>query len=370
MTIRIILTLTLTVFTFCQGIAQTPEQILEKYYASVGDLKTLRYRMQTIDTFLTGTVWNKTGDCLLKRDRNDLFGFLFRAKRDDVDAEGIFTGNEFYEVNHKQKSYTVQTTEIHRGLLGSPSGQMVLSELVQRVEGYNKLSLQVTDSSYILRFDFPDNDAYQIKNRFKEIHIDQKNYLPFYRYHTLENLGSKQVNIAILSAMKMNEDVVEDQFNVDQYHQNYKLIVPKRIVDSLSDLINKKAPNFALKDLEGNVYTVANTSRKLILINFWEIWCGPCVASIDSLKRLESGYRDNGFEIWSIVSDTKTFHKVREFSAKRSLPYVVLLGDTATSNAYKLQGVPLYVLVDRDGIIRYASMGYSPEIEKAIRSHL
>jgi thiol-disulfide isomerase/thioredoxin len=371
MKVKCIHLLLLLLFYTSFGYTQSPEEVLENYYKAISDLEYLSYRINNIDTFLNGSVWNKSGACLLKRKKDlDLFGFQFRGKMDGRDDEIIFYGDELYEINHKNKAYKIQKDEIHRGILGHPNGQTVLNELVEKIIGFNKLSLAKTDSSFILRFDFPFNQEFQIRNRFKELHLNRKNYLPFYRYHSLESFGDKQVNIAYLSTIKINELEADDPFLNKDFLKDYTYESPKNFTDHRKKLLENKASDFELFDLFGTEHVLSHQKGKVILLDFWEVWCAPCLESISKLKELSNKYKQDNFEIWSIVSDESTFKKVKEVIQKKAIDYKVLFGNVKTSNDYFLREVPLYILIDRGGIVRYINIGTSAQIEEEILKYL
>ena len=370
MTRKAVLFLTIAILLSNFGRAQTAEQVLSKYHDTIQGLKSFSYKINNIDTFLTGASWNTTGYCLLKRDENEpTFGFLFKGKRDDVDEELLFCGKEYYEVNSRTKTYTIEK-DIHRGILGHPGGQMVLGELVERIEGYESLSLAETDSSYILKFGFPDNAEDQVENRYKEVHIDNKTYLPFYRYHSLENLGNKQINRAYLSDVKVNVLDSIDPFVNKNFREEYTYVVPPTVEDELGKLLNKKAPDFELTNIDRQNHRLSAQKGKVILLNFWEPWCGPCVRSIGKLKEWSEQYPKEKFEIWSIVSDETAFGKIRDVAKRRAINYQVFFGSEKTSKDYFVYSVPLYVLIDQEGKIKYATAGFSPELEEQLKTSL
>lgn len=361
----------LVFFILCCGIsgnAQTAEEILEKYYTAIENIQNISYRTHNIDTFQSGTVWNKTGYCILKRgESKSLSGFLFKGKRDDLHQINIFNGSTKYTIDTYKKTYKTDTVQIKtRTMIGSPGGQMILKEMVLKDEGYKNLSYSETDSSYILRFEWPPNQGFQIKNRFKELHIDKKSYLPFYRYHYLKSFGEKQVNITTLTDIIVNSSEFEDPFLSMEFLDDYLYIEPKKVHSHIHKLINKKAPDFELQDLNHITSQLSTNKGKVILLDFWEIWCGPCIGSIPKLKELIEKYPADQFEIWSIVNDSSTFSKVKTIAERKEINYRILFGKKGLAKQYFLTAVPLYVLVDPDGIVKHAQFGFSPKIEEEL----
>ena len=347
--------------------AQTAEEVFGKFNDAIGSIENISYKINRIDTFTTGGTWNNTGYSVMKRQRTEpVFGFMFKAKRDDVDDEVIFDGSKFYFVNDKTKIYYLQESKMQRGILGSPGGQMVLDEFLTKIKDYKKLSLSQTDNAFILQFDFPDDDEYKITNRYREIHLDKNTYLPFYRYSSLKSIGSKQISIAYLSDVKVNDKNFVDPFVNKQFLADYAYQAPKVEEDKLVTLLDKPAPDFELTDLEGNKLKLSDQKNKVILLDFWEIWCGPCIKSIGALNGISKKYPKKKFEVWSIVSDEVTFSKVKDAVSIRGVDYKVLFGNKESSSNYFLSGVPMYLLVDREGRIRYAKLGSTSDLEDVI----
>lgn len=348
--------------------AQTAEEVLRKYNDAVDGLQTLTYRMHNIDTFLSGDVWNKKGYCVMKRQKDEpVLGFLFRGKRDDMDEETVFCEKEIYTLNHSTKKYWIEEGRRNLGILGSPGGQMVLREMVTRPQGYDKILLTPTDSSFILRFDFPDDTVYRATQMYLVLHLDKKTYLPFYKFRTVSVGGGRQVNVSYLSQVEINPEGVAQQFSGKGFLSEYAYEAPVAEVNMLHvALLNKTAPDLLLPDASGKTHRLSEQRNKVILLDFWEPWCGPCVKSIDRLKALSLQYPSRKFEIWSVVSEAGTFNAAKKFAAERKINYMMLFGNETSSKDYHLSGVPLYVVIDRKGVIQYVKSGNLDEAMEAI----
>ena len=132
------------------------------------------------------------------------------------------------------------------------------------------------------------------------------------------------------------------------------------------------APNFALADLDGKKLSLADYKGKVVLVDFWATWCSPCREEIPRFVEFQKQYGDQGFQIVGISMDDSV-KPVRDFSKEFKLNYPVVMGDTATSDAYGgVLGLPINILVGRDGRIyaKYTGMTDLKALESEIKAQL
>ena len=130
------------------------------------------------------------------------------------------------------------------------------------------------------------------------------------------------------------------------------------------------APSFSLADLNGKTITLEQFRGKVVFLNFWALWCGPCREELPELDRLYRKYGKEGLEVIGICMETSEA-RVISFLRKVRVTFPILMdknGDTA--EAYRFSGLPSGFIIGRDGVIRHRHTGYGrellPEYEKEI----
>jgi len=121
------------------------------------------------------------------------------------------------------------------------------------------------------------------------------------------------------------------------------------------------APDFSLGDLSGQKLRLADYRGKVVLLDFWATWCGPCRIEIPGFVELQNRYRDKGFTIIGISMDDGP-EPVKEFYREFKMNYPVALGDEKVSELYGgIIGLPTSLLIGRDGRIYAKHTGAAPQ---------
>ena len=133
------------------------------------------------------------------------------------------------------------------------------------------------------------------------------------------------------------------------------------------------APGFRLKDRYGNAVELANFRGKVVVLNFWATWCGPCKVEIPWFTEFQQRFRDAGLTVLGISMDEDGWKSVSPFLDEQRVNYPVMIGDEELGKAYGgLDALPMTFLINKGGRIAAAHAGliakatYEREIKKLL----
>lgn len=142
-----------------------------------------------------------------------------------------------------------------------------------------------------------------------------------------------------------------------------------------SEMIKKEAPQFSLVNREGKTVSLADYKGKVVVLDFWATWCGPCVMSFPGMQAAVNKYKGDQeveflfIDTWQREENYKEL--VNEFMTKNNYTFHVLFDemkdrDKATTTAYGVSGIPHKVVIDKEGFIRFESSGGSADVDKVV----
>jgi peroxiredoxin len=137
----------------------------------------------------------------------------------------------------------------------------------------------------------------------------------------------------------------------------------------------KHAPDFALKDATGKLVHLADYKGKVVLLDFWATWCGPCNIEIPWFMDFQQKYKDRGFEVLGVSMDDDGWKAINPFVSRKKINYRILLGDDATGDLYGgLEALPTTFVIDRNGRVASVHVGivnkkdFEDAIEKLLQA--
>jgi peroxiredoxin len=124
------------------------------------------------------------------------------------------------------------------------------------------------------------------------------------------------------------------------------------------------APDFTLRQIDGPNLRLGEQRGRVVMVNFWATWCGPCRVELPQLARLHDKYRGSGFLLLGVNIDEDP-GAARALAGKLGLKFPVLLDtDKKVVGSYDLNAMPATVLIDKDGRVRHLHRGYREGVEQ------
>jgi cytochrome c biogenesis protein CcmG/thiol:disulfide interchange protein DsbE len=128
------------------------------------------------------------------------------------------------------------------------------------------------------------------------------------------------------------------------------------------------APDFTLKTFDGQVITLSQLKGKVVLLDFWATWCAPCRKSIPHLIQLHKNHRERGFELVGMNVDRGDTEVVRRYVKSMDIPYPIVTTPEEVLRAYRVTGIPVTFLIDKEGKIRERITGFNPAIAQQLNA--
>jgi len=143
----------------------------------------------------------------------------------------------------------------------------------------------------------------------------------------------------------------------------------KMLEDLRKSMLNEKAPMFALVDLDGKKIDLNELKGKVVVVDFWATWCGPCKASFPGMQKMVSKYK-NDENVKFVFIDTwekgdEKQKNAAEFIANNKYSFHVLMdNDDKVVAEFKVEGIPTKFVIDKNGMVRFKAVGFDGSDDK------
>ncbi len=131
-----------------------------------------------------------------------------------------------------------------------------------------------------------------------------------------------------------------------------------------------RAPAFTTRTLGGRPLSLRDLRGKVVLLDYWATWCGPCRMATPTLRALHQQFHRRGFSVVGMSMDqADTSAQVGPFVRAMHLTYPITLSPAANAraqSAYHANALPSQYLIDKKGIVRWSQAGYSPNEGKEL----
>jgi thiol-disulfide isomerase/thioredoxin len=170
------------------------------------------------------------------------------------------------------------------------------------------------------------------------------------------------------SDIQINSDVPAEKYTFKASETDKKV----KSFDPQQELVGAPTPDFKGVDLEGKPIAISDFKGKVVLLDFWATWCGPCIQAIPKIQELSAEYADKGVVVIGMNQDTEEVKdQVKEMVKTKNLTFRQFMDTTqSVAEQFKVSGIPCTVLIDGKGIVQWIHTGGSPGLKKEIGEKL
>jgi thiol-disulfide isomerase/thioredoxin len=337
------------------------EYLLGKFDESLENIDKVQYTVENIMTFSDGNVWDNKGFAVLEKKSSDtIFGFSFYGIRNDINKSSIYKDGIGFQISNAENNFKQEKGGLH--FLGSPGGQMIYKDFFKLDSIYKNVEISETENSFIINYEFEDDLENKISQKTKKLELNKETFLPKKVTTSLQpDFGGKQTIVYEFENIKTNENIEK---NINEYIQDLnKFELIKEEKPKRNALLKKSLPEISLKNLFNENETIEIKTDKITLIDFWEAWCGPCIASFPKVEDLKKRFSSK-LNIVGIVTEDK--ESAVKLVKKKGTSFLNLIGNKELKETFSVNSWPRYFLIDKYGIIQKEYHGFSEQIEKDI----
>ena len=185
-------------------------------------------------------------------------------------------------------------------------------------------------------------------------------------YEKIEKWDDAMVAYANSLAEREDKNVRKFAERLGSRITGLKTSVPEKKVVTIDELISEAqikksmpAPDFQAETLEGKKVSLSDYQGKVLILDFWATWCGPCLAELPYFQELVNLYKNDPSVAFLTISQDRSKDVVRKFLEQKGYTFPVIF-DTGIGQLFEVEGIPLLIVIDKEGNIRYKHFGFDP----------
>ena len=136
-----------------------------------------------------------------------------------------------------------------------------------------------------------------------------------------------------------------------------------------SPAVGTPAPDWELKSSDGKTIALKNLRGKVVVMDFWATWCGPCKMAMPGIQKLRERFKDKAVTVFGVDCRERTPNAgaaAMAYIKEKGYTYTQLLNGDSAADAYKVNGIPCIFVIDPDGKILYNVAGFDPGMEETL----
>jgi thiol-disulfide isomerase/thioredoxin len=339
--------------------AQTGADRLRTYRTTIAALNAADYEVQRIDTFGNGTVWNRTGHVVLQRNpKSKLLGVSFFAHRPDMGLSYYYNGNVGFDLDDKAKTFRVIKDPYDQTILGSPTGQLLVEELLAIDSTYQSVTYSPSPQGGVLHLRYPDQPTADVLNHSTDLFLDGTTGLVRVVRTSMVRGGRTWITRKLLSKVRLNTAAQTQALQTPAFLAEYSPVVPVTVPVEVPSLLGRAAPPFQLLSFTKTPIKLQDYRGKVVVLDFWETFCAPCIASMPNLQQLQDTYPGQVVVMGVLLDKSKdATTRAVGILRRQQATYLQVVGTTAEEKAYHVTAFPHYVVIGKDGKVVLDKLG-------------
>lgn len=377
---KIIFLLVLTFQFFSSNIISQEDwrKTLDNVQVNISNTQTFSYNLNYLSTNpnIEDSIYRCSGKVTGIIVQSDtVFGCHFSLKGEDKNRsyEYIYDGKTGIEVDHTNKEIMIFNPHAYPNDRRNPAkARMALIPFQELLIDKNIISTLLKDNPKItssidedstyekIIFRYPINEFNQDYTR--NIYINKSSNLIERINSILVWNGATFITKIEIDSYSINDPSIKDRVDFNYDYSNY---ITKKYEETIKNevkptktLLGEIAPSFCYESFSGEKISLEDYKGKVVLLDFWETWCGWCIVALPKINELYKEYIDKGLKVLGITTENK--EQIRKLIDKNNLLYPNIYANISILEDYKVSARPTYYLIDQTGkidLITYGDLG-------------